>query len=104
MGPKKLFRRIAQNNEPIKDIFFVFKKKKKKLEKRKRKVNHCSSGVGSTGDTGTASSVTLAMVVASSTTFLVVALERRLDRSSFSTSPMTRPEGPNLGDASPSIS
>ena len=103
MGPKKLFRRIAQNNEPIKDIVFVLKKKKK-LEKRKRKVNHCSSGVGSTGDTSTASSVTLAMVVASSTTFLVVALERRLDRSSFSTSPMTRPEGPNLGDASPSIS
>ena len=36
MGPKKLFRRIAQNNEPIKDIVFVFKKKKKTRKKKKK--------------------------------------------------------------------
>ena len=34
MGPKKLFRRIAQNNEPIKDIVFI-SQKKKELERRK---------------------------------------------------------------------
>jgi len=70
-GPKKLFRRIAQNNKPIKDIVFVLHKKKKK--KKKRKVSHCSSGVGSAGVTGAASSVTSTMVVAFSIRFSAVA-------------------------------
>ena len=79
-----------------KRYFFLLTQQQKKLLERK-KVNYYSSRVGSAGVMGVAPLVTSATVVVSSITFSAVASEGRSDRSSFSTSPITRPDRSKSG-------
>ena len=66
------------------------------IKTRKQRINYCSSGVVFAGVMGVASSVTSATVVAYSITFSAVVSEGLSDRSSFPTSPITKPERSKL--------
>ena len=68
---------IVLNNEPKRDIVFALPKiKLKKNMERKKHISYCSSGIGFARVVVAASSITSAMIMASSVTFSAVVSKR----------------------------
>ena len=95
-GPKEIVQVNYSKQRAHKKTLFPSYTHTHTHKTRKQRINYCSSGVVFAGVMGVASSVTSATVVAYSITFSAIASEGLSDRSSFPTSPITKPERSKL--------